>query len=96
LGYAGCDCRSIYPRKPTVLTRINHEDFYCNRRFAATTRLMAGGLAAQSVNMLFQVCLLPSRLRAPDSRGVSAVSSLDWARDPEQVEGSRTLVNNAG
>ena len=66
-----------------LLARIIHEDFYCNRRDAATTRLTAGGLAAQSVNILFQVCLSPSRLRAPVSRGVSAVSS-------------RTLVNNEG
>ena len=28
-------------------------------------RQRAGGLAARSVNILFQVCLLPSRLRAP-------------------------------
>jgi len=63
--------------------RIIHEEFYCNRRYAATTSLTAGGLAAQSVNILFQVCLSPSRLRAPVSRGVSAVSS-------------RTLVNNEG
>jgi GNAT superfamily N-acetyltransferase len=62
--------------------RIIHEDFYCNRRYAATTGLTAGGLAAQSVNMLFQVCFPPSRLHAPVSPGVSAVSS-------------RTLVNIA-
>ena len=67
----------------SCLARIIHEDFYCNRRYAATTSLTAGGLAAQSVNILFQVCLLPSRLRAPVSHGVSVVSS-------------RTLVNNAG
>ena len=63
--------------------RIIHEDFYCNHRYAAATGLTAGGLAAQSVNILFQVCLAPSRLRAPVSRGVSAVSL-------------RTLVNNVG
>jgi GNAT superfamily N-acetyltransferase len=63
--------------------RIIHEDFYCNRRYAATTSLTAGGLSAQSVNILFQVCFPPSRLRAPVSHGVSAVSS-------------RTLVNNEG
>jgi len=49
----------------------------------ATTGLTAGGLAAQSVNILFQVCFPPSRLHAPVSRGVSAVSS-------------RTLVNITG
>jgi hypothetical protein len=65
------------------LARTIHEDFYCNRRYAAATSLTAGGLAAQSVNILFQVCLPPSRLRAPVSLGVSAVSL-------------RTLVNNAG
>src|SRR5262245_55212848 len=65
------------------LARIIHEGFYYNRRYAATTSLTAGGLAAQSVNILFQVCLPPSRLRAPVSLGVSAVSS-------------RTLANNAG
>jgi hypothetical protein len=66
-----------------VLARIIHEGFYCNRRSAATTSLTAGGLATRSVNILVQVGLLPSRLRAPVSLGVSAVSS-------------RTLVNNAG
>ena len=50
---------------------------------AVTTRLTAGGLAAQSVNILFQVCFAPSRPRAPVSHGVWAVSS-------------RTLVNIAG
>ncbi|MCG3774642.1 MAG: hypothetical protein JW395_1466 [Nitrospira sp.] len=35
-----------------TLARIIHEDFYCNRRYAAATSLTAGGLAAQSVNIL--------------------------------------------
>ena len=70
-------------RKLVALARIIHEGFYCNRRYAAATSLTAGGLAARSVNILFQVCLPSSRLRAPVSLGVSAVSS-------------RTLVNNAG
>ena len=61
-------------RPSHALARIIHKDFYCNRRHAAATSLTAGGLAAQSINILFQVCLLPSRLRAPVSRGVSAVS----------------------
>ena len=65
------------------LARIIHEGFYCTRRYAATTSLTAGGLVAQSVTILFQVCLLPSCLRAPVSHGVSAVSS-------------RILVNNVG
>jgi predicted nucleic acid-binding protein len=68
---------------PHLQARIIHEDFYCNHRHAAATSLTAGGLAAQSVNILFQVCFPPSRLRAPVSPGVSAVSS-------------RTLVNSAG
>jgi hypothetical protein len=76
------DEAKAYHQHP-VLARNIHEDFYCNRRYVATTSLPAGGLAAQSVNILFQVCLLPSQLRAPVSRGVLAVSS-------------RTLVNNAG
>ena len=70
-------------RKVPDLARLIHEDFYYNRRYTATTNLTAGGLAAQSVNILFQVCFPPSRLRAPVSLGVSAVSS-------------RTFVNNAG
>ncbi|MBI4002772.1 MAG: hypothetical protein HY348_13445, partial [Nitrospira defluvii] len=37
-----------------TLARIIHEDFYYNRRYAATTSLTAGGLAAQSVNILFK------------------------------------------
>ena len=42
------------------LTLITHEDFYCNRRYAAATSRPAGGLAAQSGNILFQVCLVSS------------------------------------
>ena len=76
------DEAKAYLQHPVLACNI-HEDFYCHRRYAATTSLTAGGLAAQSVNILFQVCLLPSQLRAPVSRGVLAVSS-------------RTLVNNAG
>jgi len=45
--------------------------------------VQAGGLAVRSVNMLFQVCLPPSRLRAPVSRGDCAISP-------------RTVMNNAG
>src|SRR5438445_13116732 len=45
--------------------------------------VQAGGLAAQSVNILFQVCLSPSRLRAPVSLGDSAISR-------------RTVMNSAG
>jgi len=45
--------------------------------------VQAGGLAVRSVNILFQVCLPPSRLRAPVSRGDCAISR-------------RTVMNNAG
>ncbi|MEO6307817.1 MAG: hypothetical protein ABIP43_08000 [Nitrospiraceae bacterium] len=45
--------------------------------------VQAGELAAQSVNILFQVCLPPSQLRAPVSHG-------DYAISP------RTVMNNAG
>jgi hypothetical protein len=36
-----------------LLARSIHEAFYYNRRYAATTSLTVGGLAAQSVNILF-------------------------------------------
>ena len=36
--------------------------------------VQAGGLAAQALNILFQVCLGPSRLHAPVSRRDSAIS----------------------
>jgi len=36
--------------------------------------VQAGGLAARSVNVLFQVCLPSSRLRAPVSPGDCAIS----------------------
>ena len=71
------------------LTHIIHEHFYCNRRYAATTsldagsRIQTGSLSAQSVNILFQVCLPSSRLRVPISLGVLAASS-------------RTVMNNVG
>jgi len=41
----------------TILARIIHEGFYCNRRYAVPT----GVLATQSVNILFKYAsLLPS------------------------------------
>jgi hypothetical protein len=49
---------------PDALARIIHEGFYCNRRYAAATSLTAGGLAAQSVNVLLRVRLPPSRRSA--------------------------------
>ena len=45
--------------------RIIHEGFYCTRRYAAATRLTAGELAAQSVNILFKYA---SFLAAPRAR----------------------------
>ena len=53
------DLKAAVCKSNTYLTlaRIIHEGFYCNHRYAATTSLTAGGLAAQSVNILFQVCL---------------------------------------
>ena len=36
--------------------------------------VQAGGLAVRSVNILFQVCLPPSQLHAPVSRGDYAIS----------------------
>jgi hypothetical protein len=53
-----------------VLARIIHEGFYCNRRHAAPTGLTAGGLATQSVNILFKYASLP-RASARPSRVAS-------------------------
>ena len=39
------------PANLLALTHIIHEDFYCHRRYAATTSPTAGGLATQSVNI---------------------------------------------
>ena len=61
------------------LARIIHERFYYNRGYAAAT----GRLAARSLDILFQVCLTPSRFHVPVSRRVFAISS-------------RTVMNNAG
>ena len=76
-------------KESALQAHIIHEHFYCNCRYAATTSLDAwpsaqvGGLAARSVNGLFQVYLPSLRLRAPVSHGVLAVSS-------------RTVMNNVG
>jgi hypothetical protein len=43
-----------------------------------------------------QVRLGASRLRMPVSQRDCAISSLDWTRDPEQVEGPRTVMSNTG
>jgi hypothetical protein len=40
-----------------LLNPIIHEGFYCNRQNDPVTSLTAGGLAARSINILFQVCL---------------------------------------
>ena len=75
--------------RDVILARAIHEGFYSNHRHAAATNLAAGstrpagGLAAQALNILFQVCFGPARLHATVSPGVSAVSS-------------RTLMNSAG
>ena len=51
-----------------LLAPVIHEDFYCNRWDTATTSLTVGGLATQSVNILFKYASLfrgsarPSRL----------------------------------
>ena len=37
--------RAPFPPFAFILARIIHEDFYCNRRYAAVTSLLAGGLA---------------------------------------------------
>ncbi|HSF68661.1 MAG TPA: hypothetical protein VLA67_14665 [Nitrospiraceae bacterium] len=52
------------------LAHIIHEDFYCNRRYAATTSLTAGVLAARSVNILFKYASL-LRVSARPSRVAS-------------------------
>jgi len=72
-----------------VLARIIHERFYCNRGFAAATRLAAcftapSGRARRSGGQHpVQGCLPSSRLRAPVSLGDSTISR-------------RTVMNNAG
>lgn len=56
----------------SLLAHIIHERFRCNR-----------GFAAQDLDILFQVCLRPSRLRLPVSPGNCAISR-------------RTVMNNVG
>jgi len=55
----------------------------CDKPGRGRPGVQAGGLATQSVNILFQVCFPPTRLRAPVSRGDCAISP-------------RTVMNNAG
>ena len=43
---------------PSLLARIIHESLYCNRRHI-TSDSPDGGLATQSVNMLFKYASLP-------------------------------------
>jgi hypothetical protein len=86
-----CGCWPLKAKRGTHLARIIHERFCCNRGFAAATSLDAVGTASRqagsplgrSVNILFQVCLPPSWLRAPVSLGDCAISR-------------RTVMNNAG
>ncbi len=66
-----------------TLARIIHERFCCNRGFAATTSRSAGVLATQSLTVLFQVRLGPSRLCLPVSLGDSTISQ-------------RSVMNSAG
>ena len=56
-----------------------------------------GGQARRSLpRRTIQVRLGSSRLRVPVSQRDCAISSLDWTRDPEQVEGQRTVMNHVG
>jgi hypothetical protein len=71
------DCRIIL----SSLARIIDEHSYCNRAFTAATSLdtgfaacAGGGLAAQTLDVLFQVRLGASRLRAPVSQRDCTVS----------------------
>ena len=70
----------------SVLTRIIHERFCCNREFAAATSLhaalgRAGGRARRSSPQhTVSICFGVSHLHAPVSRGVSAVSSRTFSR----------------
>jgi hypothetical protein len=66
-----------------LLARIIYEGFYCTSRYAAVTGLTAGGLAAQSKHTLFQVCFLPSRLRAPVSAVLSRTPLNNVGLQPE-------------
>jgi len=68
---------------PAPQAHIIHERFCCNRGSAAATSLSAGRLAAQSLNVLFQVRVGPSRLRVPVSQCGCAISR-------------RTVMNNVG
>ena len=56
------------------LAHIIHERFCCNRGSAAAASLSAGRLAAQSLNVLLQVRVGPSRLRVPVSQRGCAIS----------------------
>ncbi|WHZ26638.1 MAG: hypothetical protein OJF51_001433 [Nitrospira sp.] len=59
---------------PSILAHITHEHFCCivdsplQQALPGASRGQAGGLAARSVNRLFQVCFPSSRLRAPRHR----------------------------
>ena len=80
------------------LARIIHEDFYCNRRYAATTSLTAGGLAAQSVNILSSiVCFLIPRGSARPLACASRRFRHDTplVRNAGRVEGARNHPSTA-
>jgi len=84
-------CRAC--RLPIGLARIIHEGFYCNRRYAAATSLTAGGLAAQSLNILLGtgVLLFGACPRVKSGTGTAAyggASPLGSAR-PSRVASRR-------
>ena len=74
-----------------TLARLIHEHFYCNRQCLGE-RHGARGEDFRSETQ--RLPLAPSL--APLAWPVGALSSLDWARDPEQAEGRRTVMNNVG
>ena len=66
----------------TILARITHERFCCNRRSAACDEPSAGGLAPRNLTVLHEYASVSSGLRALVSRRGSAISR-------------RTVMNNA-
>jgi len=84
-------------------TPIIHERFCCNRGFATTTSLSAGVLAAQSLDVLFQVRLGLSGLRAQDTAGSPArrrpqtwrsLFFAPWTSPRDFAISRRTVMNN--
>ena len=82
LSMSGCDgVRENRPNGESLecIVRIIHEQFCCKRGYATAT----GVLAAQSLNVLFQVRLGPSRLRWPVSSRVYTFSRRTVMNDPD-------------